>query len=154
MTATGTNQKMFNDELFTQQFFIRRWWNVLRTERQALLDFIDGNPEEGDILKRKVFPSSPTMIFQTLKNICTSDLIYEFGKNYVGIGYVDLTPLLWGEFQNKECREPMNFYGYDASVVVVLRSRVILELLKMDEAKIFTNSILQVLPCFLIQILN
>lgn len=150
MTVTGTNQKMFNDELFTEEFFTTRWWNVLQTDRQALLDFIQSNPKEGDIFKRKMFPPSPTMIFQTLKNICTSDLIYEFGKSYVGIGYVDLTPLLWGELQNKECRKPMNFYGYDASVVVVLRSKVILELLKMDEAKIFTNSILQVLPCFFI----
>ena len=150
MTATGTNQKMFNDELFTEEFFTTRWWNVLQTDRQALLDFIESNPKEGDIFKRKMFPPSPTMIFQTLKNICTSDLIYEFGKSYVGIGYVDLTPLLWGEFQNKECRKPMNFYGYDASVVVVLRSKVILELLKMDEAKIFTNSILQVPTCFFI----
>ena len=150
MTATGTNQKMFNDELFTEEFFTTRWWNVLQTDRQALLDFIQSNPKEGDIFKRKMFPPSPTMILQTLKNICTSDLIYEFGKSYVGMGYVDLTPLLWAEFQNKECRKPMNFYGYNNSVVVVLRSKVILELLKMDEAKIFTSSILQVLPCFFI----
>lgn len=52
MTATGTNQKMFNDELFTEEFFTTRWWNILQTDRQALLDFIQSNPKEGDIFKR------------------------------------------------------------------------------------------------------
>lgn len=87
------------------------------------------------------------MTFQTLKNVSTLDQVYEFGKNYVGIGYVDFSPLLWGTFRNEASQKPMQFYGFEASAVVTLRNKVILALLKTNEISI--KSILQVLLCFL-----
>lgn len=143
LITTGEKQAMFRDQDFEKEFFIKRWRLVLETEKEQILEFINSERQGGDVFRRQVFPPWLTMTFQTLKNISTLDQVYEFGKNYVGIGYVDFSPLLWGTFLNEACGKPMQFYGFDASAVVTLRNKVILELLKTNEVSV--NSVLQVL---------
>ena len=149
LITKGEKQKMFRDQDFENEFFIKRWRLVLDTEKERILEFINSERRGRDVFRRQVFLPSPTMTFQTLKNISTLDQVYEFGKNYVGIGYVDFSPLLWGTFLNETSRKPMQFHGFEASVVVTLRNKVILALLKLNE--ISANSVLQVLLCFLIK---
>ena len=149
LITTGEKQKMFRDQDFEKEFFIKRWRLVWETEKERIVEFINSGPKGGDVFRRQVFPPWLTMTFQTLKNISTFDQVYEFGKNYVGIGYVDFSPLLWGTFLNETCQKPMEFHGFEASAVVTLRNKVILALLKMNE--ISANSVLQVLLCFLIK---
>ena len=147
LITTGEKQAMFRDQDFEKEFFTKRWRHVCETEKERFLEFISSKRKGGDIFRRQVFPPWLTMTFQTLKNVSTLDQVYEFGKNYVGIGYVDFSPLLWGTFRNEACQKPVQFYGFEASAVVTLRNKVILALLKTNEISI--KSILQVLLCFL-----
>ena len=133
-----------NDYLFTYGCFRMRWGTVWEEETRRLMRFLSSPRKMGDIFRRKVFPPFQTECYQTMKNISTLDHLYEYGKNFVGIGYVDLSPLLWGTYCKEECRKPMHYYGYEASLVVALRSKIIYEMLKMDQKEIATESILQV----------
>ena len=133
-----------NDELFSVNCYIKRWGVVMKKEKERLKKFISSPREIGDIFRRKVFPQYPPTLYQTMKNTSTLDHVYEFGKNYVSIGYVDLSPLLWATYRKEECGKPMHYYGYEASLVAALRSKIIYEMLKMDEKEISSSSILQV----------
>lgn len=117
----------------------------IETEKQRLLKFLDECPSKGKIFRRYVIPPYPSEFFQTLKNSNSADILYESGRNYLGTGYADLSPLLWGKFINEDNRKPILFYGYEASPVAALRSKVILELIKADNKDISTSSILQVI---------
>ena len=138
-------KKVFDDQHFSKNCYEKRWGDVLITERDRLYEFVSSpNRQEGDLFKRKIISPYVSETFQTMKNISTLDQIYEFGRNYVSIGYVDLSPLLWGIYHGEECGNPMHFYGYEANLVVALRSKIVLELLKMERAEVSIESILQV----------
>ena len=132
-----------NDYLFTPGCFAKRW-GIVMIEGKRFIEFLISPRKMGDIFRRKIFFPFPTACYQTMKNISTLDHLYEYGKNFVGIGYVDLSPLLWGTYCKEECQKPMHYYGYEASLVVALRSKIIYEMLKMDQKEIATESILQV----------
>lgn len=137
--------KVLEDHHFSKNCYQKRWGDVLETERDRLIEFVSSpHRREGDLFKRKIISPYPSETFQTMKNISALDRVYEFGRNYVGIGYVDLSPLLWGIYHGEECGNPMHFYGYEANLVVALRSKIVLELLKMERAEVSIESILQV----------
>ena len=138
-------KKVFDDKHFSKNCYQKRWGDVLNTEHDRLIEFVSSpHRREGDLFKRKIINPYPSETFQNMKNISTSDQIYEFGKNYVSIGYVDLSPLLWAIYYDEECGNPIHFYGYEANLVVVLRSKIVLELMKMERAEVSIESILQV----------
>ena len=140
-----------NDGLFSTKCYLKRWGIVMLKENERLIEFLASPRKIGDIFRRKVFLPFSSNYYQTMKNTSALDHIYEYGKNFVSIGYVDLSPLLWGAYQNKECGKPMHFYGYEASIVADLRSKTIYEMLKMDEKEIAISSILQVALLFFLQ---
>lgn len=140
-----------NDGLFSTKCYLKRWGIVMLKENERLIEFLASPRKIGDIFRRKVFLPFSSNYYQTMKNTSALDHIYEYGKNFVNIGYVDLSPLLWGDYQNKECGKPMHFYGYEASIVADLRSKTIYEMLKMDEKEIAISSILQVALLFFLQ---
>lgn len=140
-----------NDGLFSTKCYLKRWGIVMLKENERLIEFLASPRKIGDIFRRKVFLPYSSNYYQTMKNTSALDHIYEYGKNFVNIGYVDLSPLLWGDYQNKECGKPMHFYGYEASIVADLRSKTIYEMLKMDEKEIAISSILQVALLFFLQ---
>ena len=133
-----------NDELFSDARYNKRWGIVTIEEKEKLENFLSSPRKIGDIFRRKVVPRYEPTLYQTMKNTSTIDHVYEFGKNYVSIGYVDLSPLLWATYRKEECGKPMYYYGYEASLVAALRSKIIYEMLKMDEKEISSSSILQV----------
>ena len=144
----GIYKYFAHDHLFTYGCLHKRWGTVYMTEPIRFMRFLASPRKMGDIFRRKAFPPFQTEFYQTMKNISTFDHLYEYGKNFVGIGYVDLSPLLWGTYCKEDCRKPMHYYGYEASLVVALRSKIIYEMLKMDQKEIATESILQVTLLF------
>ena len=139
------------DDFFSRECYLKRWGIVMIKENERLKKFLKSPRKMGDIFRRKVFLPFSSNYYQTMKNTSALDHIYEYGKNFVSIGYVDLSPLLWGAYQNKECGKPMHFYGYEASIVAHLRSKTIHEMLKMDEKETSIGSILQVALLFFLQ---
>lgn len=146
LSSSGEKRKLFTDDFFSESCWQKRWRHAcgIKQEKERLLQFLDNSPNKGDIFRCHLIPPYPSEIFQTLKNLTTDDIVYESGRNYFGIGYVDLSPLLWGKFVNEDSGKPIHFYGYEANPVVALRSKVILKLLKADNTEISTRSILQV----------
>ena len=133
-----------NENLFSDACLRKRWGIVMSKEGKRLTKFLSSPRQMGDIFRRKVFPQYSTTFYQILKNTTTIDHVYDCGKNFVSIGYVDLSPLLWAIYRKEECGKPMHYYGYEASLVAALRSKIIYEMLKMDEKEISLCSILQV----------
>ena len=113
---------------------------VLYAEHFRLIEFLSSpHGREGDLFKRKIIRLYPSETFQTTKNVSTLDQIDKFGRNYVSIGYVDLSPLLWGIYHDEKYDNPTHFYGYDANLVFALGSKIVLELLKWKEHRFLLN---------------
>ena len=152
-TLFSGKKGVFGDEDFSKNCYQKRWAHVLDTEHVRLIEFLSSpHRKEGDLFKRKIISPYPSETFQTMKNISTLDQIYESGRNYVSIGYVDLSPLLWGIYHDEEYDNPIHFYGYEANLVVALRSKIVLELLKMERAEVSIESILQVNLLYYLQL--
>ena len=146
LNSSGEKRKLFTDDFFSESCRLKRWRHIfgIETEKERLRQFLKNSPNKGDIFRCHLIPPYPSEIFQTLKNSSTADIVYESGRNYFGIGYVDLSPLLWGKFLDEDSGKPIHFYGYEASPAVALRSKVILKLLKTANRETLTRSILQV----------
>ena len=80
-----------------------------------------------------------------MRNTSTADQVYEFGRNYVGIGFVDFFQIVWGQYKNDDAEDKaLTFHGYDTSRVTTLRSKIIYGIMKYyTEEEISTLSLLQ-----------
>ena len=136
----------FEDEDFSEDRLVKRW-GILTDRNRPDLKF-------GDIWEKPIVPYlTETNIHtgatrtinheQILRNTTIKQLVYDFGRNFVSVGYVDLSELLWGEFLN-ESEGVMRFYGYDQAEVTVVRSMLIYEMMKSDKTEVSDKTILQV----------
>ncbi len=132
---------------FDERIFQKRWGPCALSYEFAV--FLSGNPKPGDIFYNK--PSSAygylpgQEIYQSMRNSPVPQQTFEFGETYVAVGFVDLFPLVVGTIAAKDESpsglDPMVFYGYDRSVIVITRNMVLYQMMK-DSTCI--DSILQV----------
>ena len=129
------------------RIFMKRWGPcALSHELRA---FLSNNPKPGDIFSEK--PSAAygylpgQQIYQSMRNSPVTPQTFELGETYVAIGFVDMFPLVVGSFVTKDKdgteQEPMVYYGYDKSVIVIARNMVLYQMMKNSAC---IDSILQV----------
>ena len=127
----------FTDEDFSLELLLKRW-NIPDT--QFLFQFLARNDlEDGHICEEHNFTYLTTLQgtnsivdnVHILRNTPSTNLVFECGRNYVSIGYVDLSQLLWGSYRNDN-DGVIHFYGYDQAEVTVARSILIYEMLKSE----------------------
>ena len=159
MASIEEGFEAFADEDFAPERFMQRW-NT--SDIEGLTAFLKRpDLKAGDIWSYDTLPYLTTNLVQSssprsqqivrttinhqqiLRNTPCPQLIFDFGKTYVGIGYVDLCQLLWGEYQN-EGGGTLRFYGYDQAEVTVGRSVLMYEMMKAEEREVSEKTILQV----------
>ena len=80
-----------------------------------------------------------------MRNTSIANHVYEFGRTYVGIGFVDLFQLAWGHYTESVSNKILTFYGYNLSRVTVLRSKLIYGAMKhFGEDEMTTRNLLQI----------
>ena len=129
------------------EYFIIRWGAVAHNDYHHLKAFINSNnPEFGSIYKRRNYRPHNQYQHQTMRNTNFANHIYEFGNSYVGIGFVDLFQVAWGQYQEENVEDKvLTFHGYDAIRVTTLRSKIINGIMKYyTEEEISTRSLLQI----------
>ena len=152
MAAIDEGFEAFTDFDFAPERFYQRWNTPHIEELHSFLN----RPElkDGDIWSRDPTPYLCKLVDenrfvkenyqQILRNTPNSDMKFQFGKTYVGIGFVDLSQLLWGEYQSEEGAGTLLFHGYDQAEVTVARSVLIYEMMKTDKRELSDKTILQV----------
>ena len=142
----------FTDEEFSPDRLFQRWFT---TDRKSFEQFRQRKDLSfGDIWEKPTAPYlTETNIHtgatrtinhvQILRNTPNKQLVYDFSRNYVFVGYVDLSQFLWGVFQN-ESEGMIRFYGYDRAEVTVARSMLIYEMMKSDKTEVSDKTVLQV----------
>ena len=140
----------FTDEEFSRDRLVERW---AITDTKSFEEFMQRN-DFGDIWEKPIAPYLTETDMRTgatntinheqiLRNTTIKQLVYDFGRNFVSVGYVDLSQLLWGVFHN-EPEGVMRFYGYDQAEVTVARSMLIYEMMKSGKTEVSGKTILQV----------
>ena len=111
----------YTDADFTApQYFVKRWGRCL-IDYEHLMEFLSPRDRKvGDIYERCVYPAyQSNSCFQTMRNTAVLNQIYEFGKVYVGFGFVDFFQLLWGKYIDIDNESlQLRFHGFDMSRVV------------------------------------
>ena len=127
------------------EYFVKRWGASAMADRKHLVDFIyEEGRKTGDIYERRVYPPYNPYVYQSMRNTSIANQAYEFGHTYVGIGFVDLFQIAWGSYK-QSMSQKLTYYGFDASRVTTLRSKIIYGIMKhFNEEKIPTSSMLQV----------
>ena len=154
--ANASNESVFGDsviEISRDYGFEDRLkrWQYFGPE---LDEFLSHNPKPGDIFTNRVVNPygtvrtneglEDTIVYQTMRNTPVQPMEFQFGNNYVFIGFVDLFPLLVGSFKATPSEaniDPITFIGYDKSEVVIARSLIIYEMMLQG---VCAESILQV----------
>jgi len=145
--------KAFSNEDFDHERAVNRWGGVgaiqSRAELAKFKAFVErDNLEPGDILDLKAVPYWDAIgrqnLNQIFRNTPSHEVLFEFGRTIVGMGYVDLCQLMWGRYIKGKKKGPMQFYGYDRAEIPVVRSLLIWEMLKAPEDQIGDKTILQV----------
>ena len=123
---------------------VTRWVPVVYNDLEHLKKFLEA-PQLGSIYIRRHYPPIAPH-FQTMRNTSIANQVYEFGKTYVGIGFVDLFQIAWGSYKDSSSsNNNLTFYGYDSSRVTTLRSKIIYSVMQnYEEKEISTESLLQI----------
>ncbi len=118
------------------RIFMKRWGPCALSHELRV--FLSNNPKQGDIFSEK--PSEAygylpgQQIYQSMRNSPVTPQTFELGETYVAIGFVDMFPLVVGSFVTKDKdgteQEPMVYYGYDKSVIVIARNIVLYHMMK------------------------
>ena len=144
-----TNGDAFFDDDFDPKLLSKRW-NV--SDTQSLSQFLAWKDfDDGDIWETRTLTYLTTLQgtkgivdnVHILRNTPSTNVVFEFGRNYVFIGYVDLSQLLWGSYRNKN-DAVIHFYGYDQAEVTVARSILIYEMMRTKNSEVSDKTILQV----------
>ncbi len=146
-TKEMTHEELENESEIDERVFLKRWGPTAFTDELRL--FLSSNPKPGDIFVNKPQISygyyTGQEVYQSMRNSPVRPQKFEIGETYVAIGFVDLFPLVVGDFVNEHedapKKEPMVFYGYDRSVIVITRNMVLYQMMK-DSMSL--DSILQV----------
>lgn len=83
-------------------------------------------------------------MYQTMRNMVRSETVYEFGKTYVSLAFVDISQLLFGKYKNytDDKSAHLKYFCYDRCPVVIARGHIIWNLLKTPGIR--PESIMQV----------
>ena len=124
--------------------FVTRWGPVVYNDLEHLNKFLEALQLGSIYIRRHYPPIAPH--FQTMRNTSIANQVYEFGKTYVGIGFVDLFQIAWGSYKDSSSsNNNLTFYGYDSSRVTTLRSKIIYSVMQnYEEKEISTESLLQI----------
>ena len=139
--------KVFEESDFSSKENFCKRWGPCVLDGDHLTNFLSAPGRKfGDIYKRRTHPSFNNSFFQTMKNTGIANQVYEFGKTYVGFGFVDLFQILWGSYVNSMVRNNrLTFYGFEMHRVTCVRSKLIYGMMKhFKESEISTLSILQI----------
>ncbi|XP_066916134.1 uncharacterized protein [Clytia hemisphaerica] len=126
--------------------FLKRWGpNIGIMDPKHVLNFIQTPGRKmGDIYERRIQPRYDMFRYQTMRNTSIANQEYQFGRTYVGFGFVDLFQLAWGKYKDT-LQERLTFYGYDSNQFTTLRSKMIYGIMKyFKEDEISTSSLLQI----------
>lgn len=67
-------------------------------------------------------------------------MFFNFGKTYIGIGFIDPSELMLGQYLGTpSAEEPLKYIGIDMNPLCVARSQILYEMMKLDfsESSIF-----------------
>ncbi len=125
----------------------KRWGPAASTKELRM--FLANKPKPGDIFADKPhFPHGFFFnkdLYETMKNSPTPPQTFELGEKYVAVGFVDMFPLLVGSFvpnsKDPSQQEPMIYFGYDRSEIVVAKNMILYYMMASDMP---LDSILQV----------
>ena len=132
-------------EFSKPEYFFERWGATAINDYQHLLAFLKSPQELGGIYVRRHYPPYNQNRHQTMRNTSIANNIYEFGNSYVGMGFVDLFQIAWGQYKDGFGDKVLTFHGYDAIRVTTLKSKIIYGIMKYyTEEEISTVSLLQI----------
>lgn len=69
-------------------------------------------------------------IYSCIKNSPSNEIIYEKGRTYVNIGFVDNSMHLFGKIIDRGLKGPVKSHNVDMSAICVARSILIYEMMK------------------------
>ena len=126
--------------------FVKRWGVSAIEDFQHLNNFVYSKDRAGgDIYERRVYPPYSQSVFQTMRNTSIANQLFDFGHTYVGIGFVDLFQLVWGNYRYNSEDRRLKYYGFDANQIVTLRSKIIYGAMRyFTDQQISTQSLLQI----------
>ena len=87
----------------------------------------DKSVKNGTLFEKQ--PTAPYNVVHTFPNAPHDGLQYQAGSCHVAVGFVDLLPLVMGDFVG-ESDDPLRWVGYEASAHSVAKALVILEMLR------------------------
>ena len=127
-----------------EQMLVKRW----RFNGPVLWQFLQSKPKLGDIFTGHpvlhsdavngygVYGlSNSSLIFHTMRNTPVHQSVFEQGKTYVSVGFVDLHQLINAKFilqGDEDTQNKIKYIGYEMNEISVARSKIILELLSCD----------------------
>ena len=98
---------------------------------------------EADRFKQEKLAYSKTLLFHSFTNCSQRKIVLNYGKNYVSIGFVDLSFIKNNQLKSYEDEQgPINIYLYDSCPFVCAKSKIIL--LMLQDKSITVESIVQV----------
>ncbi len=150
ISAGITEQRAYEDLSsghMTDQDFRKRWGACAYSK--DLRQFLAKKPMPGDIFKNRPiytlgqgnFGTEVSEYYQSMRNSPVPSQTFQIGETYVAIGFVDLFPLVVGSIEGEKDENPMRYIGYDKSVVVVTRNKVLYQMILENKD---IDSILQV----------
>ena len=72
--------------------------------------------------------------YSCIKDHPFSEMVYHYGKTYIGVGFVDNTELLLGTFHGDKTKDgPLEYIGIDQNPICVARAKIIYEMMKQDQ---------------------
>lgn len=133
----------------------KRWASALAADQAKLMRFLkkqarsqrpvgeihDFTPPPCQSCKSKDRPDVKEV--QIFRNCAGYQQVFEFGHNYVSLGFLDLWQLMDGTYLHMD-KGVLKFYGFDNSELAVARSLLVLELTKAPFEEICSKTILQV----------
>jgi hypothetical protein len=98
---------------------------------------------EADTIKFEKLAYPKALQFHSFTNCSQKKIVLNYGKNYVSIGFVDLSFLKNNQLKSYEDeQDPINIYLYDSCPFVCAKSKIIL--LMLQDKSITVESIVQV----------
>ena len=160
--AKERTYNLFDDE--DPNLHLQKRWGLMSN---SLQEFLKGKPRPGDIFENDIMPCGSTVIqclddfelkqveaplnepmeensvahYQILRNFVSLDRIYEVGKTYVSLGFVDLFQLMFGEYKTTG-QSTIRYFAYDRCPIILARSTIIWRMIRMKSVP--DESVLQV----------
>ncbi|XP_057301462.1 uncharacterized protein LOC130635946 [Hydractinia symbiolongicarpus] len=121
----GFDEIAMHEKIWDTEMYVEKY----REFSPRLLEMLTSNPQIGDVLENLSFGTYPKERYQIWRNSPIVEKSFNFGKNYVYIGFVDLLELMMGNFSGDG--DKVRFVGIEQSEICVARSLIIYEMIKM-----------------------